>query len=87
MAHVEQNSVAKHKRRLEDVEEGLVSNDGTRLEVGIRPVHRGTLEELHRPEDTSDEDEAVAHVERKERLIELRVAYAMFPASVPEVGG
>ena len=64
MADVEQDGVAEHEGSLEDVEEGLVADEGARVEVGRRPVDRFEVEELHRPEDAADQDEPVTQVQR-----------------------
>lgn len=56
------------------------------MEIWGVPVLSGRdLEELHSSVDGAGQDQAVAHIERQERLVELRAVHAVSPAPEPEV--
>ena len=67
MAHVDHDAIDKHERGFEDVEEGLVADDGvltSRVKVRVEEVDLFYFEVLDGAVDGSGEDDAAADVQR-----------------------
>ncbi len=86
MAGVEQHAVDQHKRSLENVEEPLVADDGTRWAFGVRSVRDSglDLEIFDCSVDGTHEDDGAADIERKQRLVHLDVIDAVLPTAPVE---